>query len=115
MDLNYFLISLNETGNEIYQEDNVSDIYPNLNNNVIYYTKRIKNIKYLLRKDFSGNNIWRQQMCEDCSIGAVSDEGDNISICSSSSGLCSMDKYGKEIWSDSLLIGGQASLSAKGD
>ena len=115
MDLNYYLITLNEFGYEIYQEDDVSDIYPNSNNDVIYYTKRIENIKYLLRKDFSGNNTWKQQMCEDCTIGTISEEGDNILICSSSSGLYSMDKYGRKIWSNPSRIGGQASLSPKGD
>ncbi len=115
MDVIESLISLDESGNTIYNEERVGQVYPNADKTIIYYCKRIDNNKYLTSKDFNTNDLMQKQICDDCSIGSVSDKGNNVSICSSSSGLYSFNKRCDLIWRDTALIGGQASLSPEGD
>jgi len=115
MDLSEYLISFNKLGEEIYHESNISQVYPNSNCDATYYNKTIDGVNYLIFKDFESGINWREKICDDCFITSVSDAGENISISSTKSGLYSMDRTGKILWENNLLIGGQAKLSPKGE
>ncbi|WP_222844156.1 hypothetical protein [Saccharicrinis aurantiacus] len=115
MDVIQFLLSLDESGNKIHYEERVGQVYPNADKSIIYYLKIIDNNRYLTCKDFNTNGSWKQQVCDNCSIGAVSGRGNNVSICSSTSGIYSFNRNCELIWRDTSLIGGQASLSPEGD